>query len=225
MCGRLSVSVKSSDLARAFADVDDDEALDALDLPRYNVAPTQLVPAVVASDDGPRWAALEWWLTPRWAKERTRRFATFNARAEDVAHKPAFKASFRDRRCLVVGTSFYEWQRRGKEKQPFAIGLADGSPLALAGVWDRWVDRDTGEVVESCAVVTTAPNALMAEIHDRMPVVVGPDEREVWLYGAADEARHVMRPYDPSSMTAWEVDASVGNVRNDGPECVAPLAV
>ncbi len=224
MCGRLSVAFTPSELARAFADVDDEDALDALDLPRYNVAPTQLVPAVVASGDGPRWAVLEWWLTPRWARERTHRFATFNARAEDVAHKPAFKASFRDRRCLVVGSSFFEWKRAGKEKQPYAVRLADRSPLALAGVWDRWVDRATGEVVESCAVVTTEPNALMAEIHDRMPVVVGPAEREVWLYGTADEARHVMRPYDPAAMTAWPVDALVGNARNDGPECVAPLA-
>ena len=218
-----------SDLARAFPGADDpDGALDALDLPRYNVAPTQPVPALVAGNadgDPPRWAALEWWLTPRWTRERSRRFATFNARAEDIAAKPAFKASFRDRRCLIVGTSFFEWKRTGSRKQPYAIGLSDAAPLALAGVWDRWVDRRTGEVVESCAVVTTEPNALMAGIHDRMPVVVGPDEREVWLYGAADEARHVLRPYDPAAMTAWAVDRAVGNVQTEGPGCVAPVAV
>ena len=224
MCGRLSIAFTPSDLARAFPDVDDPDALDALDLPRYNVAPTQALPAVIADGDGARWAALDWWLTPRWAKEPTRRFATFNARAEDLAAKPAFRASFRDRRCLVIGTSFYEWKREGKQKRPFAVGLADRSPLALAGVWDRWTDRETGEVVESCAVVTTEPNALMAEIHDRMPVVVRPAEREVWLHGTADEARHVLRPYDPKQMTAWEVAREVGNVHNDGPECVAPLA-
>ena len=225
MCGRLSVSIPQTDLARAFPDAGHADVLGALDLPRYNVGPTQRVPAVIAGDDGPRWAALEWWLTPRWAKERTNRYATFNARAEHVADKPAFRASFRDRRCLVVGTSFFEWQRRGKDKQPFAIGFADGSPLAMAGVWDRWTDRETGEVIESCAIVTTEPNALMADIHDRMPVLVTPAEREVWLYGSPDEARHVMRPYDPDRMEAWAVDAAVGNVKHDGPECVAPLAV
>ena len=224
MCGRLSVAIPATDLARAFPDADGEEALGALDLPRYNVAPTRPVPALIAGPDAPRWAVLDWWLTPRWAKERTNKYATFNARAENVADKPAFRASFRDRRCLVVATSFFEWQRRGGEKQPYAVGLVDRSPLTFAGVWDRWTDRDTGEVVESCAVVTTEPNALMADIHDRMPVVVGPDEREIWLGGSPDDARHVMRPYDPDAMRAWPVNAAVGDARTDGPECIAPLA-
>ena len=224
MCGRLSVAIPQTDLVRAFPDADDPEALDGLGLPRYNVGPTMPVPALVADGGGMRWATLVWWLTPRWAKERTNKYATFNARSETVATASAFRASFRDRRCLVVATSFYEWQKRGAGKQPYAVGLADGSPLAFAGVWDRWTDRDTGEVVDSCAVVTTEPNSLMAEIHDRMPVVVGPDEREVWLHGSPDQAHHVLRPYDPDAMRAWAVDAAVGDVRNDGPECVAPLA-
>ena len=223
MCGRLSVAIPQTDLVRAFPDADDPEALDGLGLPRYNVGPTMPVPALVA-DGGARWTTPVWWLTPRWAKEKTNKYATFNARAETVATASAFRASFRDRRCLVVATSFYEWQRRGKEKQPYAVGLADGSPLAFAGVWDQWTDRETGEVVDSCAIVTTEPNTLMADIHDRMPVVVGPDERDVWLHGSPDDARHVLRPYDPDEMKAWPVDAAVGNVRNDGPECVAPLA-
>ena len=229
MCGRLSIAIPATDLARVFPEVSGEDVLNALDLPRYNVGPTQAVPAVVAGDDEPRWAALAWWLTPRWAKEPTRRYATFNARTENVADKPAFRASFRDRRCLVVATSFFEWQRPaarggGGEKQPYAVGLADRSPLALAGVWDRWTDRDTGEVIESCAVVTTAPNALMAPIHDRMPVVVTPDERDGWLHGSTDDARHVMRPYDPDRMRAWPVDSAVGDVRTEGPECIAPIA-
>ena len=91
-------------------------------------------------------------------------------------------------------------------------------------MWDRWTDRGTGEIVDSCAVVTTEPNSLMAEIHDRMPVVVDPDEREAWLYGSAEDARHVLRPYDPDAMRVWAVDAAVGDARNDGPACVAPLA-
>ena len=229
MCGRLSVSIPQTDLVRAFPDAGNEGALDALDLPRYNVGPTQPVPALVAAADGPRWAALDWWLTPRWAGEQTNRYATFNARAETVATAPAFRASFRDRRCLVVATSFFEWQRPaarggGGGKQPYAIGLADRQPLAFAGVWDRWTDRGTGEVVESCAVVTTTPNALLADIHDRMPVLVHPDERETWLYGSSDDARHVLRPYDPDRMEAWPVATAVGNVRNDGPDCIAPLA-
>ena len=133
MCGRLSIAFTPSDLAREFPDVHDDDALDALDLPRYDVAPPQTHPTIVADGDGARRAALEWRLTPRWAREQTRRFATFNARAEDLTTKP----SFRDRRCLVVGASFYEWKREGKSKRPFGVGLADRSPLALAGVWDR----------------------------------------------------------------------------------------
>ena len=134
MCGRLSIALPATDLARAFPEAERADALDALDLPRYNVAPTQRVPAVVAGDDGPRWAALDWWLTPRWAKERTKKYPTFNARAESVADKPAFRASFRDRRCLVVGTSFYEWQRRGSEKQLSFMRLADENRLHLATV-------------------------------------------------------------------------------------------
>ncbi len=117
MCGRLSVAIPQTDLGRAFPEVDHLDTLDALDLPRYNVGPTQHVPAIVAGDDGSRWSALGWWLTPRWAKEQTNRYATFNARAENVTGKPAFRASFRDRRCLVVGTSFFEWHRRGLRRR------------------------------------------------------------------------------------------------------------
>ena len=190
------------------------------------MAPTQRIPAVVAAEDGgATWAALEWRLTPRWARERSSKYATFNARAEDLERKPAFRASFQDRRCLIVASTFYEWARdgtgRAARRRPHAIGLKDGSPLALAGVWDQWIDRDTGEVVDSSAVVTTEPNALMGRIHDRMPVVVGPEEREVWLYGSAAEARHVMRPYDPEAMEAVEVSTCVSDARNKGPSACA----
>ena len=101
------------------------------------MAPTQTVPAIVLGDDGPRWVGLEWWLPPRGAMARTTGYPTIHVRSGTVADKPAFRASFRARRCRVVGTSFYEWQRRGKDKQPCAVGLADEAPLALAGVWDR----------------------------------------------------------------------------------------
>src|SRR3954471_18986416 len=178
MCGRYMLRADPHQLGRAFR-------LDELrqisrDLPiRFNIAPSQAVPIVrelrivrQAGDGASReLATVRWGLIPAWAKEPSIGNKMINARAESVAEKPAFRAAFHSRRCIVPASGFYEWQRRRRgPAQPYLIRRKDGEPLGFAGLWEGWRDPATGEVVESCTVITCEPNELMAELHDRMPV-------------------------------------------------------
>jgi putative SOS response-associated peptidase YedK len=225
MCGRVPVKDSPEKLIEIFGKLRDMDLLDELDLPQFNIAPSQYLPSIRVGDDGiDEWALLKWGLTPSWSKDAGNPYKTFNARAETVEQLASFKGPFRSKRCLIAASGFYEWKKLdAKQKQPYFIGMADGNPLSFAGLWDRWVSKQSGEVLESCTIVTTSPNRLMAELHDRMPVIVSPEERSVWLHGSPDEARHVLRPYDPDEMTAYKVSSYVGNTRNQGPECMAPL--
>lgn len=224
MCGRASNSKTADELAATFRNVKHAELLLDLGLPRYNLAPTQLLPAIRAGEDGDEWAALRWGLIPFWAKDPSIGNRMINARADTVEEKPAFKAAFKKRRCLIPITGFYEWQKiDAKRKQPFHIHTRDEEIFTVAGLWERWKSPD-GFTHETCTILTTEPNELMAEIHDRMPVLVGEDERDLWLH--EDDPgllRHVLRPYDASRMEAYPVSSYVSNVRNEGPECYAPI--
>jgi putative SOS response-associated peptidase YedK len=147
-----------------------------------------------------------------------------NARAETVADKPSFRAAFKRRRCLIPASGFFEWQRMGSQKQPMYIQLADGSLLALAGLWETWHSPD-GSEIESCTIITTEPNELMAPIHNRMPVIVEPADYDLWLDPGErpENGLHLLRPYPPTLMNAYPVSTQVNNPRNDTPDCVAPL--
>jgi putative SOS response-associated peptidase YedK len=153
-------------------------------------------------------------------------FSTINAKAETVATSPAFRESMKRRRCLIPAEWFYEWQKiDAKTKQPYAIGMKDGSVFAFAGLWDRWKDRQTGQVLESFTIITTDPNELMEQLHNRMPVIIDAKDYGRWL-DPGDPARlpvDLLRPYDAEKMKAWKVSARVGNVRNDDPDCVEAL--
>jgi putative SOS response-associated peptidase YedK len=152
--------------------------------------------------------------------------STINAKAETVATAPAFREAFKARRCLVPADAFYEWQKiHAKTKQPFAIGMKDGSPYAFAGLWERWRDPATREPLEAFTVITTDPNELLEPLHNRMPVIIQRKDYDPWLTPGDPERPPVdlLRPFPAEQMTAWKVDRKVGNVKNDTPDCIEPM--
>jgi putative SOS response-associated peptidase YedK len=197
--------------------------------PRYNIAPTQDV-AVVRQEGSTRaLALLRWGLVPSWSKDPTIGARMINARAETAAEKPAFRAAFKQRRCLVLADGFYEWQSsgQGRQKQPFYIHMKDGKPFALAGLWERWQGDEGGSTLETCTILTTEPNELVRPIHNRMPVILAPADYGQWLDPAMQQAgplQAMLQPYPAAALDAYPVSRAVNNARHDSPECVAPLA-
>jgi putative SOS response-associated peptidase YedK len=194
----------------------------------WNAAPTQDLP-VVRYDAAARHRSLElmrWGLVPFWAKEAKLGYSTFNAKAEGVADRPAFREAFRRRRCLVPCDGFYEWKKSGTRRQPYAIARADRTPMALAGLWEVW-HSPQGEALKSFTIVTTAANALLAPLHERMPVVLERADWPLWLGEIPAEPaalKAVLRPCPSEILTLWPVSPRVGNVRNNDPALLAPLA-
>ena len=148
-------------------------------------------------------------------------------RSETVTSKPAFREAFESRRCLIPADGFYEWLRAEKAKQPFHFGMADDSLFAFAGLWDRWRDP-SGQVLESCSILTTSPNSLLANVHDRMPVILSPEHYDLWLdpeFRREEALQAILRPFDASQMKRYPVSTRVNFVKNDDPECAVALPV
>lgn len=223
MCGRFVQSSEPETYATAFrVDRTITEKLPA----SYNVAPTDEVYAVAEHDGERLLGTFRWGLIPFWAKDRKIAARNINARAETVAIKPAFRDSFASRRCLIPADGFYEWQKRPKGKLPHFIHGTDGGPLALAGLWASWRDRETDERVRTCTIITTEPNAAIEELHDRMPVVLPAAAWEVWLAeGEADldQLRALLLPAAETSLAFHPVSTLVNKVANNLPECIEPL--
>jgi putative SOS response-associated peptidase YedK len=165
---------------------------------------------------------LRWGLIPGWAKDPAIGARLINARAETVAEKPAFRAAFRRRRCLVLADGFYEWQKSAKRKQPFFFHLRDDRPFAFAGLWESWEGGDNSHL-ETCTILTTEPNDLVATVHDRMPVILAPDAHDAWLDPAVeqpDRLTPLLRPYPAEAMDAYPVGPLVNSPTHDGPGCI-----
>jgi putative SOS response-associated peptidase YedK len=179
--------------------------------PRYNIAPSQKIIAVSDFGRGPEARVFLWGLVPSWSTDGK---GFINARAETLEERPSFSESFRLRRCLIPADGFYEWKRSGKEKRPFYFQLNDESPLAFAGIWDTWSNRD--EMVTSCAIITTAANDLIRELHDRMPAILLPDAHEAWLDRRTNrtELLRMLTPYPATRMKTYPVSRSVNS-----PDC------
>ncbi len=187
--------------------------------PRYNIAPTQDIAAVrVGADDSRELALLRWGLVPFWAKEPSIGNRMINARAETVAEKPSFRAAYRHRRCLILADGFYEWRKEADGKTPYYISLASGEPFAFAGLWEDWHAKDTGEVLQTAAIITTAANEFMHLLHHRMPVVLQMDTADRWLDGD-DQVLSEVGESGPA-FRAWPVDRRVNNARNEGEDLV-----
>jgi putative SOS response-associated peptidase YedK len=224
MCGRYEVHTPVEDIARRFDAALTEEA-SAL-APRYNVAPSLKIPAVRVRRGARELAALTWGLVPNWAKDLSGT-KPINARAEALFDKPMFRTAIRRHRCLIPADGFYEWQQRPSGRQPWHIGMVDGGVFAFGGIWEFWA-RPEQEPVVSCAIIVTAANELVEKIHERMPVIVAPEDYARWLdleLQDPGEIGKMLTPYPAELMQAYPVSTSVNNVKNEGPELVQPLRV
>ena len=222
MCGRYAFFSPAEAVKRIFA-LDEVSEFE----PRYNIAPTQSVPAVRAGEEGARaFAMLHWGLVPKWAKERAIGNRMINARSESLAEKPSFRDAFRKRRCLVLADGWYEWQVTPDGKQPWFIRMKDSRPLAFAGLWERWKDHKDGALLESCTIVTTDASQSIRKIHERMPVVLAEADRDRWLdtaFSETDKLSELLRPYESKALEAWPVSRQVNAPKNQGPALIAPV--
>ena len=229
MCGRFAQPRSADELARIF------RARSATDLAgeRFNVAPTDPVAAVVEHHGERVVDEFRWGLVPAYAESARGAARLINARSETVESSPAFRASFRRRRCIVPADAFYEWLRqrdpltgRVTSRQPFAIRPIGEEPFAFAGIWAIWRDPDTAERRYTVSILTGAPNALVSPVHDRMPIILDPADWDAWLDpdAPAGALRSVLRPAPESGMRIYAVSPAVNNVRSQGPELLAPLS-
>ena len=220
MCGRYASSRGAHELAAHF---EVDEPPEAELPPSYNVAPTDPVYAVLQRDRSRQLRVLRWGLVPSWAKDAKGAARLINARRETVADKPAFRAAYQRRRCLLPADGYYEWQTGGARKQPYFLSARDGGPLAMAGLYEIWAPPG-GERLWTCTVITTEAADELGHIHDRTPLLVRPKDWSRWLDPAVeDPGADLLVPGTPGVLEAWPVAPAVGNVRNDGPELVRPL--
>ena len=222
MCGRYTLKAISEILADQFDFAELPEAK-----PRYNIAPSQLVACVrsIPRSQSREVVMLRWGLIPSWAKDLAIGMKLINARAETVDERPSFQKSFRQRRCLVLADGFYEWRKEERVKQPYYIRMKDERPFAFAGLWEHWASPD-GQVVESCALMTTDSNELMAPIHNRMPVIVDPARYDEWLDPMQQEVTKLnalLRPYPAGEMMVYPINRFVNNAYFDDPRCIEPL--
>ena len=222
MCGRFTLFEADTVLSKEFG-------VSGVPLlsPRYNIAPSQAVAAVRASPAGAgrELALLRWGLMPSWAKDPAIGNRLINARAETVREKPSFRNSFRRHRCLIPASGFYEWLRQERGKQPFYVRMRDARIFAFAGLWDRWESPEK-VLIESCTILTTAANAVLAPIHDRMPVILPAGEYARWLDPAlqdADSLAPLLASFSPEEMEAFPVSPRVNVPTTDDEKCVAPL--
>jgi len=222
MCGRASLPNDVSELKQDLR-IEWDKLGDYR--PRWNAAPTSDLPVVTSSPDrGRTLEVMRWGLIPSWAKDSKIARSTFNARAEGIGSKPAFRNAWKaGRRCLVAADGYYEW--RQKDKQPFAMALGNRGLMTFAGLWDLWSAPD-GATIKSFTIITTRANDLAASIHDRMPVILPPSCWPEWLGeidATPDQLQAMLSPYPSERMTMWPVDRRVGNVRNDSPDLFEPI--
>ena len=224
MCGRYRLS-RRKQLIQEYFDTADEVEWE----PRYNIAPSQNVGIIRLDREKPKrhFSLARWGLIPYWAKNASIGYKLINARSETITDKPAFREAFESRRCLIPADGFYEWKRVGAAKQPFHFGLQDDSLFAFAGLWDRWKDA-SGQAVESCSILTTSPNSLLADVHDRMPVILSPEHYDLWLdpgFRRVDTLKEMLKPRDARLMRRYPVSTRVNNVTNDDGECSGPIVV
>jgi putative SOS response-associated peptidase YedK len=224
MCGRFTQERPASDLAEIFAAEPLADELGA----RFNVAPTDDAFVVVQRAERRAITAYRWGLVPHWSDDSKGAARMINARAETITASPAFRHAFERRRCIVPVDSFYEWKREGTVRQPYRIVRADGLPLALAGLWAGWRDPDTEQVRRTFTIVTTTPNDVIADLHDRMPVILEPGSWDRWLDNGSGadpgELLAMLQPTDEVALRVYAVNRFANDVRRDGPDLIEPLS-
>jgi putative SOS response-associated peptidase YedK len=224
MCGRYRLS-RSKQIVEEYFESASEESEDEDWSPRYNIAPTQPVATIRTAGASRILSMMRWGLVPSWATDMSIGNRLINGRSETVLEKPAFRDSFRTRRCLIPADGFYEWKKSGKEKQPFHFGMKDSSLFAIAGVWDRWKSPNR-QVLESCSILTTSANELLDGLHDRMPVILPPRHYQTWLTAPATEAKRLAEllvPFDASFMKRYPVSSLVNKSQNEMPDCAQEI--
>jgi putative SOS response-associated peptidase YedK len=224
MCGRFTLTVDLSELAGAFPWL---LVPDRPVAPRFNIAPTQPV-AVAANRDDRKLDFFTWGLIPSWADDPAIGSRMINARAETLAEKPSFRSAYRRRRCLIFADGFYEWHKEAgrSQKTPYYIHLKSGAPFGFAGLWEAW-NSPHGDVILSCTIITTEPNDLVAQLHNRMPVILPPEAHDRWLDPAEkgpEELGSLLAPYPADQMEIYPVSTLVNNPSNDIPDCIAAFS-
>jgi putative SOS response-associated peptidase YedK len=225
MCGRFTLFADFNEIIDRFAIMATIE--EELYNPSFNIAPSHSVLSVINDGQKNRLGYLKWGLIPPWAKDEKIGFKLINARAETIAEKPSFRDAFKKRRCLIIADSFYEWKRSSddKTKKPMRIKLKDNQLFAMAGLWERW-KSPLGKTVYSCSVITTAPNKLMEDIHNRMPVILTPEDEKVWLNSNTNDLNHLhqlLKPLSEDLMEAYEVSQLVNSPKNNSPNLIQPI--
>lgn len=221
MCGRYVLTADTDTIQLAF----DLENVPQVHTARFNIAPSQPI-AAITNEDPKTLTFLKWGLIPSWSKDPAMGNKMINARSESAPEKPAFRAAFKRRRCLIPADGFFEWQKRGSSKVPMFIHMSDYSVFAFAGLWEVWHSPE-GDEIRTATILTTEPNELMKSIHDRMPVILPREHYQVWLAPGdqkVDDLRRLMKPFDASRMAAYSVSTFVNNPANDTPETIEPLA-
>jgi len=221
MCGRFTQYSDPEVYARHFgADVLSETK------PRYNLAPTQPVLAVRQTEEGAReLVPLRWGLVPSWSKGPDNRYSMINARAETVDSKPAYRNAFKHRRCLIPTEGFYEWKAEERGKTPYLIRRSEGEPFGMAGLWEAWHGKN-GETMESCTVIVTDANDLVRELHDRMPVILAPEDYAAWLDPSNKDTAGLLKMLHPADPTGWalcQVSRKVNSPKNDSPDLLEPV--
>jgi putative SOS response-associated peptidase YedK len=195
--------------------------------PRFNIAPMQKIPAVLESSGGRVVEALRWGLIPGWAKDDSIGSKLINARAETLAEKPSFRNAFRSRRCIIPATGFYEWQKKGAgAKQPFYFHLKDKEVFGFAGLYEEWTDKETGEQIDTCTIITTEANEVLRPVHERMPVILKAEHYDRWLdknEKDTEKLQEFLAPYPAEEMTSYPVSRSVNIPDVDSEELIKPL--
>lgn len=220
MCGRFTLTLNINEVAQAFHTA----PTTIQSAPRYNIAPTQNIVTVLQEKDSERHLELlRWGLIPSWAKEESIGNKMINARAETLAEKPSFKRLLHNRRCLIVADGFYEWRQEQKGKTPMYITLKDHELFAFAGLWDAWKSPD-GELLRTCTIITTQPNELVANIHNRMPAILPRAASDAWLDPSLNDDQELLsllKPYAAEAMSARPVSRQVNDPKYDSAELIA----
>jgi putative SOS response-associated peptidase YedK len=219
MCGRFTLTTDPPALHAEFGI----ERLPEDYRARYNIAPTQPVLAILPGDSGWCVQSLVWGLVPHWSKDRNSAAKRINARADTLLEKASFREAFARRRCLILADGFYEWQKEGRYSRPLLIRRRDGRPFTFAGIWESW-NRGPDGLLETCAIITTEPNDLLARIHDRMPVIVAPRDREAWLEtdASVEQLAALLAPSPSEDFEMFPVSTLVNSPANDSIECIQP---
>lgn len=225
MCGRFTQKAPWEKVSREFSIANTPSK--TLFEPRYNIAPTQIIAAVRELESTREAAELKWGLVPSWSKDESIGNRMINARAETITEKPSFREAFRSRRCIIPASGFYEWQKAEKgAKQPFYFYLKDRELFGFAGLWEEWLDKQTGELLETCTIITTEANEVLKPVHERMPVILKAQDYDEWLDPKernTDKLQTLLAPYPAKEMDSHPVSRSVNITTTNTAELIAPI--